>query len=115
MKALLGTTDGDLGTIVVRPRNVDFGGRVQFQLLQASAGLPQDKAMVLLGDAQRQLALRVGKAKRMIIERRDGLKAPLSTFKSDGVKQASSKIDNLGGASSNKPWSGVARRSHDGP
>lgn len=50
LQALLGSRDLDLVAGVVRSRDLDFGGRLQLQLLELLPVLTDDKAMVLLGD-----------------------------------------------------------------
>lgn len=53
LDALLGASDADVSAGVVRAWNSDLGGGLQLQLLQLLAVLPDDKAMVLLGDGDR--------------------------------------------------------------
>lgn len=49
-QALLGTRDLDLVAGVVRSWDLDFGGRLELQLLKLLPIFANDKTMVLLGD-----------------------------------------------------------------
>lgn len=53
LDALLRAGDADVGAGVVGPRDGDFGGRLQLQLLQLLTVFTDNEAVVLFGDGHR--------------------------------------------------------------
>jgi len=53
LQALLGARDLDLVAEVIGSRDLDLGGGAKLQLLELLTALPNDVAMVFLGDRHR--------------------------------------------------------------